>query len=539
MLLCEPVLLRPPGRGEVAFWVGEDPGARMRAQRLDDGQTSELDVIVTRLSRTAEDAWSRVRGSVARRTSGITPRPLWRFCASIDSEIDAVREDHAYRVGEEIDGVWVWGPWLQPAPAKPRQILLTSDHQLMPGTAAAASLMGQTAPDAIFYAGDMANVPDRASEWFDSTDGNAFLACLQGRACYVDGLGRRWSGSRLLQTTPIYPCLGNHEVMGARHAGRDLEEAFNDPTPRAGDSDDLLSWSTATFDELFELPWTSGTAGHHYSCRVGDVFLITLACTRAWRPTTADRDSRYRRGNSRYQDDHRVVAKGLTGGGSFIFEDLAPGSEQWRWLVEELGSEQRAASALTVVMLHEGPHGIGDNVMPPFAHPVEVMDGTSADPGRRYEYPPANNLLLNHLAPLLEDAGVELVFSGHNHVWNHFVSPRGTHYLESSLVGNTYGAFPQGGPTRRESPPLPWATSSSLPQGDPGALEPVGPSLLSGSPPFLASDHAAAWSVLDVDNRCVHTYYADLRDREPAIRHIDSFHLTTHKASIKSAQTHS
>jgi hypothetical protein len=52
---------------------------------------------------------------------------------------------------------------------------------------------------------------------------------------------------------------------------------------------------------------------------------------------------------------------------------------------------------------------------------------------------------------LLEQAGVDLVLYGHSHLWNRFVGPTGMHFLETSNVGNTYGAF--WGDQRRPLPP--------------------------------------------------------------------------------------
>ena len=34
--------------------------------------------------------------------------------------------------------------------------------------------------DAVFFAGDLVNIPERASEWFDDKRGGAFFPCLQG-----------------------------------------------------------------------------------------------------------------------------------------------------------------------------------------------------------------------------------------------------------------------------------------------------------------------------------------------------------------------
>ena len=71
--------------------------------------------------------------------------------------------------------------------------------------------------DAVLVAGDLVNVPDRASEWFDNAEGAAFFPALQGRSHYAltaNGRTTRYRGGALIQTAPLFPAAGNHEVMG-------------------------------------------------------------------------------------------------------------------------------------------------------------------------------------------------------------------------------------------------------------------------------------------------------------------------------------
>src|SRR5690606_34405804 len=83
---------------------------------------------------------------------------------------------------------------------------------------------------AIFYAGDFVNVADRASEWFDHAGGAAFFPVFQGRA-RVRLAGHDWCGAPLLQRLPIYPTIGNHEVMGRRCFAA-LRDRHQFPWPR-------------------------------------------------------------------------------------------------------------------------------------------------------------------------------------------------------------------------------------------------------------------------------------------------------------------
>jgi len=41
----------------------------------------------------------------------------------------------------------------------------------------------------------------------------------------------------------------------------------------------------------------------------------------------------------------------------------------------------------------------------------------------RYEYPKEADYIIRDVVPLLEAANVQLVFYGHSHLWNRFVSP--------------------------------------------------------------------------------------------------------------------
>jgi hypothetical protein len=63
-----------------------------------------------------------------------------------------------------------------PLPGTPLKILLTSDHQLKPMVAANLQKVVETVGqvDAVFLAGDLVNIPDRASEWFDDDQGGLF-----------------------------------------------------------------------------------------------------------------------------------------------------------------------------------------------------------------------------------------------------------------------------------------------------------------------------------------------------------------------------
>jgi hypothetical protein len=341
--------------------------------------------------------------------------------AAVLTGLAATRTPYRVRSGDAGSASYT----LRGAPDGPVRLLLTSDHQLKPmvsaNVAAVGATVGAEALDGVLFAGDMVTVPDRASDWFDGP--RSFFPVL----------------APLLPYAPLLPALGNHEVMGRRPGYTTLTDLFDDPAPDA--------WDTAAYDALFAQPrW--------WSRPVGDVFVVGLFAARAWLSA----------------EDTYTVADG-----QFVFEPVGAGSRQYRWLERELWSPAARRARYRVVMFHHAPHGLGSHVVPPFTDPVRAGD--------RWTYPQRADQLLRDVEPLLAAAGVELVLTGHNHVWSRFVSAAGVHWLETSNVGNTYGA--------------------GLDQ-DPGGLAPAAPP--------LASDEVTAFSVLDSGAGVVRSYSHDTRE---------------------------
>lgn len=562
-LLTDPFLQRPhPDVTEVAWFsefagdthhviVGK-PVAAMSAEqvhRLIAGESAPgvrvVSAHTTTLSRVAEDAESRLPAD-RRPAQGIVARVVHRHHALIDVPA-GVRTP--YRVasvtGAAIavsDTFTVRGPL---RPGEPAVIMLTSDHQLTVNTAANLHFAAATitshlgAIDAVFAAGDLVNVPDRASEWFDDDSGAGFFPTMQARGARAGTDGRVYRGGQILQHAPIYPAIGNHDVQGRRAGHTALAASFSNTIPRAvaeaeyhrdaaainpGDDPGVkASWiednsfSTTTFQEIFSLPG----GGPYYATTVGDVRLIVLFATRAWRGEGADPDPAMRTATTRYQDCRTSVDDPLERGhGAFLFEDLGVGSQQYDWLREELGSPAFRAARYTVVMLHEGPHSLGENATPPFAHPLctEDRDARGTLVGWRYDYPATEDILLHEVAPLLDAAGVDLVLNGHNHLWNRFVSPTGVNYLEGSNTGNSFGAFDPASGKQRRVPPAPWNPENYCAQGDPGGLRPMIPTTApvtdtQGRPlPFIADDNVVVFQALDTGAGTVTSWYVDMAD---------------------------
>jgi hypothetical protein len=231
------------------------------------------------------------------------------------------------------------------------------------------------------------------------------------------------------------------------------------------------------------------------------------------------------------------------GYGQHIFEAIDRDSPQYQWLVQELASDAFQRATYKMVMLHHPPHTLGDNIVPAFTTPIPVYD--YASDGRLtsvcYEYPLEQDYIARDLVPLLESAGVNLVLYGHSHLWNRFKSANGTHYLETSNVGNSYGAFWQD---RRRPVPTDsehsdnnnhcgsFNSSDYIAQGDPNGLQPILPTIApplvdeNGQPlPYLDSNDLTAFSILDTTIGTVSSYYFDTRQPNSAVVKFDEFSL--------------
>ncbi|HEY9806589.1 MAG TPA: hypothetical protein V6D04_08475, partial [Candidatus Obscuribacterales bacterium] len=336
--------------------------------------------------------------------------------------------------------------------------------------------------------------PDRASEWFDDDRGGAFFPALQGRAAYKlkkQGQTTVYRGGEIIQHAPLFTTIGNHEVMGRFSSETPLDSQFADAVPRAiaevryqaslqsthpvDDPTARSAWiknhsfNTDTYEEIFTLP-TSETGGKtYYATTFGDIRLVVLYATNIWRAPQVDAETPGKYSDPVGQDAQQ--AKDLSqlnqenwGYGQHIFEPIAKGSAQYQWLQQELSSPEFQQAAYKVVMVHHPLHSLGGNIVPPYTDPVPVVDRAADDSIQavRYEYPQADDYLIRDVMPLLETAGVQLVFYGHCHLWNRFVSPSGMHFLETSNVGNSYGAY-----LDQPRPKVSSAASNDLAIGDP------------------------------------------------------------------------
>jgi hypothetical protein len=541
-LLTDPFLQLPTENSVRVVWFTEFKGSR-HTVLYGQGLNRNAIATTTKLSRTREDQKSNVGqqtqdGQVYQQPTG---RDIWRHEAIVTGltpgqhvpyQVISVQED-----GQEVSSrQFTLAP--NPTPGTPLKILLTSDHQLMPMTSAnlqkVVETIGQV--DAVFFAGDSVNVPDRASEWFDDNRGGAFFPCLQGRAHYElekEGVKTTYKGGELIQYAPLFPTVGNHEVMGRFSNQRDLNDQFNDPYPRtiaetlyqekAGyfnpENDPQLrnawlkdnTFNTDTYNEIFTLPPNPSGGENYYAVTFGDIRLVVLYIANIWRSPSLDDDARGKYREREDDLDNPVV----WGYGQHIFEPVAKGSTQYNWLEKELNSPDFKQAKYKIVMFHHPPHSLGANIVPAYTNPVQRIERDEQGHVKavRYDYPKAEDYIIRDVVPLLEAAKVQLVFYGHSHLWNRFVSSSGMHFLETSNVGNSYGAY-----LGNEKRPVPTGEQAEYAAtGDPNGLEAVIPTLapLVGDDnqplPYIASNDITVFTILDTGTGTVSSYRFDTR----------------------------
>ena len=547
-LLTDPFLQLPTDSSVQVVWFTEFEGTE---HWVEYGEGQRANAVTIQLSRMREDSDSRVQG---RAFPEVTRREIWRHEAAVNDLQPGYHLPYRVVSRDRTDQAIASKSFtLAPNPPKdrPLKILLTSDHQLKPMTPANLQKVAETVGrvDAVFFAGDLVNVPDRASEWFDDARGLAFFPAMQGRANDGD-----YTGGKLIQHAPLFPIIGNHEVMGRYSAAAKLNSQFANTLPRdqisrfyaPPDGEAVAeawtadhSYNTNTYEEIFSLPTTQLSDGsktqRYYALSFGDVRLVSLYVTQIWRSPelSPNTKGRYRESQA---DLNNPEAWGY---GQHIFEDIKAGSSQYKWLLQELTSDEFKDAKYKIVMLHHPPHTLGGNIVPAFTDPLSVenrsTDGTLRSV--QYEYPIENDYLIRDLVPLLEAADVQLVFYGHSHLWNRFVSPNGLNFLETSNVGNSYGAHLSDNP--REVPTAEAATAAGLKPfsetyratGDPNGLVPAMPTLApltddSGEPmPYIASNDITAFTIFNTADGTLSSYYFNTQAPDSAVVKFDEFRI--------------
>jgi hypothetical protein len=181
-------------------------------------------------------------------------------------------------------------------------------------------------------------------------------------------------------------------------------------------------------------------------------------------------------------------------------------------------------------MMHQAPHGFGTNHIPVFAHPVQMID---RDDNKRiisvrYEYPIDSDILFNDVMPLLRKAGVDLIHSGHSHLWFR-INIDGITYIETSHVGNSYGCYIDGYKERKNSPDDNRFEARNYPKtGDPHGLSPAMPTVFSPMTdkdgrglPCVGSNDLTVFTILDTERGALSSYVYDTREPESPPRLFD------------------
>jgi hypothetical protein len=551
-ILSDPLLQLPTKTTVNVIWFTEFQGDRHLVKY--GNQLEQIAIAkTTKLSRVREDRDSQIDNPPAK-----SVRNIWRHEAVVTDLSPGQRVPYkvASSQGEQVYSSDVFTLASLPTPKTPLKILLTSDHQVMPMVTANLEQVVKTVGrvDAVFFPGDLVNVPDRASEWFDDRRGGAFFPSLQGKANYQlehNGITTTYHGGEIIQHAPLFTAIGNHEVMGKVSRDRSLKEEFARPQPRqvakaqlersnvereklTDNTDNRAktaewiknnSFNTDTYEEIFTLPQSNSGGKRYYATTFGDIRLISLYVTNVWRSPSLAADAQ-----GRYKESEGSLDRPQDWGyGQHIFEAIAKGSPQYEWLKQELSSEAYQQAKYKIVIFHHPPHTLGGNIVPPYTDPQPKI--TYSEDGkltsRYYDYPIQDDYIIRDLIPLLESAGVQLVYYGHSHLWNRFQSDSGMHFLESSNVGNSYGAHL--GDHKRQIPS--YSSQNFAAIGDPNGLEPIVPSIApltdnAGQPlPYIASNEITVFSILDTATGTVSSYRYDIRQPDAPAIIFDQFKL--------------
>jgi hypothetical protein len=621
-ILSEPMLQNPGADSVRVVWFTETPGTANRVRVAGASGPREFAATTTEMSHLLEDIDSQVFQRITSELTVPQRRQVYRHEAVVTGLSPGQRVGYFAISGiEGIEYRSTRDYTLQPLPAPGQsvKILMTSDQQNnRMATANFQKVQETIGPvDAVTFPGDFVSTPNRASEWFDrvSVNNPSYFQSLMGTM-------QRWNpgsvfrGGDILQYAPLYGCLGNHEYPGrwrldpaTNNPGNTGPSSINamdgDPQPRwyaeqryeqlratvNPNNDPQLrerwiednSHEWTTYREMWSLP--EGPEGKaYYAQRFGDVFLISLDANRIWRVWNAGQRGKF--------TENFVAAPGRTsdnpddwGFGDFTFRPFGPGSRQFRWLQETLASEACRTARFRIVLSHQTMAGLGDNAVPVLAEQiitVELTNGTLIGPfpasqwpqrwpavdqaaraGQvrfvRYEYPLADDIWRRDIEPLLQSANVQLVHTGHSHLWNR-CRVGSLNYLETANVGNSFGAMffetaqpgvnPSRGPrgvqpgnpawraqTVTASPPrtsLTWNPADYPASGEPHGRAMQMPSIfnpmreLAGAPsdlPFVASNVLTAFTVFETGTGLVSSYVYDTRDVNAPTRKFDEFSL--------------
>jgi hypothetical protein len=458
----------------------------------------------------------------------------------------------------------------------------------------------------------------------DNTDRPAFYPAMQGnfRELHPEQI---YTGGEILQNSWLFGTIGNHESPGRFDLGRSLGTMDGDPQPRwfaeiryeqladagllpAGvDRDRWIidnSYDHITYYEMWNHP-ENAPAGvepeNYYSVRIGNTFVISMNVSRVWRTWNNNARGKFTESPANLNNPEEW------GFGDMWFQTYEEGSVQYQWLVEQLASSEAQTADHVVVLAHQTMFGLGDNAVPVMANRQATLYFDTAAPGVpeliaapdnditdsgvltyelptdftrdfyesnilpladaeaitdiAYEYRMTEDVWANDIEPLLLANDVDLVHTGHSHIWNRAVvanpSPglRALNYIEPSNVGNCFGAsfgdavrvswtnFYDRDLSTPENPVIsllpsgregPWSAFDYPRIGDPQGRVPVAPNrfdamaeLLGGDPglPFLCSNEVTAFTIVDTGEGTARSYVFDFRRPASEVVEMDCFPL--------------
>lgn len=534
-LLTDPILMNPQDSSVYVVWFTEFEGANNQVLLYENGcesaPTRTVCANTTRLS--------RVRGG-RKESNSDDPSiciPIYRHLAYIHSIPENHGDDSeriAYSVVSDNASSDIYTLAAKPQSEVGVRLLLTSDLQTKNMCAANFEAAYETLGDVdgILINGDLVDVADRAYDWFYSD--NAFFKVLQGRANHKIG-SRVYKGAPILQNTPIYTAIGNHDVMGVYSDSNPLSYQFNNPSTiewanklyEAMYPDGLSererarfimdnSYNTITVNEIFSLP-AGGGGENYYAVSFGNMRLLTLNLSRVWRLPKVGVQGKY--------SELPGAVEALYGYGDFIFEPVCPGSAQHDFLRNETERREYEDAEYRVVMAHYPHHSLGCNSVPAFTNPVAgmVKDPVTGADMVIYNYPKEQDQIENYVMPLLKKSNTDFLFNAHSHVWCRFVTDDGMNVMETSNVGNNYGGYYRGSAARSEIPSVfmdgdervalrEYFPEEDYPKdGDLFGLRPEYPNVksLPDNMPYLASDTITAFTLLDTKNNRIDSYMFD------------------------------
>ncbi|MGL4573440.1 MAG: hypothetical protein ACRCV9_01475, partial [Burkholderiaceae bacterium] len=316
-----------------------------------------------------------------------------------------------------------------------------------------------------------------------------------------------------------------------------------------------------------------------------DLFIISLDANRPWRTWNAGERGKFTERLPSATATQVTQNPDEWGFGDFTFRPFTKGSQQYQWLEATLQSEACRTAKYRIVISHQTMAGLGDNAVPVHAEiraTIELIDGSligpfgaSEFPTRwptiqaeltanrvkyvRYEYPLAGDQWKNDIEPLLQANNVQLVHTGHSHLWNRCVAGK-LNYLETANVGNSFGAMffeaPQTGVSASQGPrgtqpgnaawraatvgttpprtALEWNPADYPTFGEPQGREMKMPSIMNPMKsmearptdlPFVASNLLTSFSIFDTATGLVSSYVFDTRVADSPVVKFDEFSI--------------